>query len=78
MEFAAFFGSIKCFKFLFLNEYSFHHKIKYYAVAGGNMEIFNIVTNKGIIFDDCIDTSIAFHQYQLSDIILMKLALVTS
>ena len=72
LEFAAFFGSIKCFKFLFLNEYSFHHKIKYYAVAGGNMEIFNIVTNKGIIFDDCIDTSIAFHQYQLSDIILMK------
>ncbi|OHT09497.1 hypothetical protein TRFO_04592 [Tritrichomonas foetus] len=70
---SAFYGAIRCFKFLFLNHASVFNEdlsdtsntIATYAVAGGNIEIIRILIQENIIFTEAFFSSISFHRNDL-------------
>jgi ankyrin repeat protein len=65
---AAFYGSVKCFKYLWLNkanlEYQDHvgRRISVYAVIGGSIEIIRLLQNE-IQYEQALASSIVYHQY---------------
>jgi len=71
VQYAALFGSIDCFKYLFLNHCELHSKDRWsqslasFAVAGGNMDIIHILLQKNISFDDTLEAAIEFRQYEV-------------
>ena len=71
-DLAAFYGSVNCFKYLFLNNCPLGNEISQLAIAGGNHEICHIIEQKGITFDSCFMTCVKLHRYQLSDWLLMN------
>lgn len=67
IEFAAFFGSIKCFKFLYQKVPDLPNTIANFAVAGGNYEIIHLCEQKHAIFgNESLMISIRFFQSDLS------------
>ena len=46
IEYAAYHGSLKIFKFLLMNDSTFSNKLLKYAVCGGNNEIIHLSENK--------------------------------
>lgn len=68
---AAFFGSIKCFKFLLLNGSNLqlrtdsNRRLAQYAVAGGNCEIVRICEQKRLDFTRTLHVAAFFHQNQI-------------
>lgn len=68
---AAFFGSIKCFKYLLLNHASLSRRderkksIATFAVSGGNVEIIRILEQEKIDFDDTIKDSVIFYHFDI-------------
>ena len=75
INFAAFFGSIKIFKFILLsaqNESSiFTDTSNQFAIAGGNPEIIHIMESKNVSFDNCFETAVQYHRYDISDFLLL-------
>ena len=75
IDYAAFFGSIKCFKFLLLNGADLSNTGKY-AVAGGNLEIIHLCEQNNISFIEADEAAIEFHRndifYYLYDNNLVK------
>ena len=76
---AAFYGSIKCFKFLYLNKASLQMKdrrdrnILDFASAGGNLEIIRILENCNLSFRNCFKVSMQFRHFDIFDwLVLMK------
>ena len=61
IDYAAFFGSINCFKFLLLNGSDIKNT-GIYAIAGGNLEIFHICEKKNSLTYKSYEISIIFHQ----------------
>ena len=61
IECAAFYGSLKCFKFLLLNIKLNSENLAKYAIAGGNPEIIHICEQQKCNFKDTLDIAIAFH-----------------
>ena len=37
-----------------------------YSIAGGNQEIINILKEKGYSFEECLETSVKYHRYELT------------
>ena len=72
LDFCCFFGSLNCFKYLLLNKSIITKKSLNYAIAGGNLEIINILKERGESFDMCLETSIIFHRYILTDWIIQN------
>ena len=79
---AAFFGSIKCFKYLLLNDYmcEFTSELMTYAISGGNLEIFHILCKKMDSTDskfrielNYVLAAVAFHRNNQTDWLLDKL-----
>ena len=66
IQFAAFFGAVKCFKFLYQNGSSVIKKTVSrtieFAAAGGNMEIIQLISEKCLIFDGSLQLTINFHR----------------
>ena len=75
LEAAAYYGSVKCFKYILMNmeEINLSNSfIAAYAIAGGNTEIIHILDQKGLAFGSHeLSTSIAYHRYSLTDWILL-------
>ena len=61
IDYAAFFGSIKCFKFLLLNGSDLYNSGKF-AVAGGNIEIITLCEQNHSSFEGSCETAIQFHR----------------
>ena len=61
IDYAAFFGSVKCFKFLIVNGSSIKNT-GVFAVAGGNLEIFYICVQNHSSFDRSYETAIEYHR----------------
>ncbi|OHT01739.1 hypothetical protein TRFO_31292 [Tritrichomonas foetus] len=66
IEYAAFYGSINIFKFLWLNNVQINTRIPNVAIAGGNYEIIHLIESKKTLnFDGCLDTAVKFHRNDL-------------
>ena len=73
LQFAAFYGSAQCFKYLFLLfDCIVTKSICKYAVAGGSTDIIQIIEQQGIQFVNCLETGIKYHRYELCDYLLSK------
>lgn len=76
VEYAAFCGSIKCFKFLMLSGASFKSKdilnnsINSYAIAGGNIEIIRILEQEGVDFSKSLKFAALFRQSEIFEWLL--------
>ena len=80
---AAHYGSIKCFKYLVLNNSPLSKNICKDAIAGGNTEIIHYIEQNKEDRDfgslKCLDYSIFFHRYSITDwLILNYKAKITS
>ena len=64
IDYAAFFGSIKCFRFLFLNGSTIKTTFKY-AIAGGNHEIIHQCEQNQPIFEGSYESAIEFHRNEI-------------
>lgn len=63
IEYAAFYGAIQIFRYLYLNEVDFTPSLWYYVIHGKNPELIHILEEKGIIpndssYEECVDESI--------------------
>ena len=71
LDLAAFYGSVRCFKHLMMNDSPYTEYTCPLSIAGGNNEIIHLLEShfKDQNFENksCFDISIAFHQYSLSD-----------
>ncbi|OHT10451.1 hypothetical protein TRFO_20260 [Tritrichomonas foetus] len=66
IEYAAFFGSLNIFKFLWINDAYFDEYLTPYAIAGGNGEIIHLCEEKGLFFGkECLNVAIKFHRNEL-------------
>ena len=64
-------GSNNCFKYFYTNDCEPSPKANEYCIIGGNFEIIQILNYHNIInFNNCIKTSIEYHQYSISDWLL--------
>ena len=65
---AAFFGSIKCFKYLLLNDADLtmldglSRSLVHFAIAGGNLEIIWIISHLKLSFDGSLQIAARFHR----------------
>ena len=72
---AAYFESIKCFKYLLLNLKDLDPKdeiLASCAIAVGNLEIIHILEQKYFSCESAINTSIVFHRHSLTDWIIQN------
>ncbi|OHT16638.1 hypothetical protein TRFO_13066 [Tritrichomonas foetus] len=69
IEASAYFGSVQIFKYLFHEKVTSlkSPKLKYHAIAGGNMEIINLVSSiEGNKYDgDCLEIAIKFQRNEI-------------
>ena len=70
IDLCCFFGSNHCFKYFYMNLCKFSSKTNKYCIIGGNYEIIQILNQLNIDFNNCLDISITYHQYSLSDWLL--------
>ncbi|OHT09620.1 hypothetical protein TRFO_21422 [Tritrichomonas foetus] len=70
VQYAAYFGAIKCFKFLFMNQsHEFNDTIIEYAVAGGNFDIIHLIETKEEYTSEHLNIAIEFMHDDLLDYI---------
>ena len=67
INFCCLFGSLKCFKYLLLNKCETTDETLEDAIAGGNLEIVNILKEKGYPLERCLFTSVPYHRYELTN-----------
>lgn len=71
IECAAFYGSIKCFKYLLLNKADLSLKdnisrtLVDFAIAGGNLEIVRILDQNNLNFADSLKIATSFHRHDV-------------
>lgn len=65
IEYAAFFGAVKCFKYLLLNGANLSQNIAKFAVGGGNNEIIRICEQKNCDFKDTVQVAIKYHHWEI-------------
>lgn len=70
LETAALAGSVNIFKYLIDKRAKFNNYINEYAVQGGNLEIINILREKGINFDNCFRAAMKNHNNKIADWLL--------
>lgn len=69
IEYAAFFQSFECFKYLFMQEnIKITPQLSKFAVAGGNYSIIHLLENRKIKFTaDDLNTAVQFHQNEVAE-----------
>ena len=60
-----FFGSLKWFKYLLLNKCKITEETLKYSIVGGNQEVINILKETNNKFEECLETSVKYHIYEL-------------
>ena len=65
LECSALFGSVKCFKYLMMNEEDIKEDTCKFAIAGGNIEIVHLCEQKGMTFEGCLNVSVNYHRFDL-------------
>lgn len=76
IEYASFYGSIKIFKFLLMNNAPFTNSFLQYAICGGNHEIVHLVEKTISVqleqqeMEDILNLSIIFHRYELTEYLI--------
>ena len=76
IQYSAFYGAIKIFKFLFLNSADLSHvdtsgrSIVHYAIAGNNLEIIHLLEQKGLSYKGTLPTASLFCHYGLFEWLL--------
>ena len=70
IDLCSLFGSLECFKYLLLNNCTISQNTLKWSIAGGNQEIVSILKEKGYPFQECLETSVVYHRYDLTDWIL--------
>ena len=76
IEYAAFFGSIKIFKFLHMNKARYSENIMLYAIAGGNYDIIHLLEPSIAFNEDCLDIALKFHRNDIFRYIIENSALI--
>lgn len=67
LETAAFYGSVKCFKFLLLNaQFVDFAALSEFVIAGGNNEIVRIAYNHGCRYKEALTVAIKYHHCDLT------------
>ena len=69
---SVFYGSIKIFKYLIMNEACLQENTPIYATAGGNRDIIQLIIQQGGNFDNVFYFSVIHHRYDLSDWLLLN------
>ena len=67
LDLSAYFGAIKAFKVLKLNDFRQSDCINQLAIAGGNLDIIHILVQEGFLFDYCMHISIIFCRPDLTE-----------
>ena len=68
IEIAAFFGSIKCFKYLLVNGANLNERLSHYSIAGGNLEIVRIYSQQqGSNISEAFETAVKFRRVEIFD-----------
>ena len=62
---SALYRAVKCFKFFVMNDKEIDNDVGKFAIAGGNQEIVKIVANAGVVFEECLEISIQYHNHEL-------------
>ena len=57
-SFAAYHGSVNCFKFLIVNNFPLSKDVTKCAIAGGNVEIIHVLEDKGYNFSNLLDIAV--------------------
>ena len=70
LDFCSYYGSINCFKFLYLNGYKYGRCIKEASICGANLEIIHEIEQSGISYDFCFEYSIKYHQRTINEWLL--------
>lgn len=70
IEFASFFGSLKIFKFLMMNDAELSPSVMDYAINGGNIEIIHILEDSNCSFETALDAAIHDQKDEIVDYIL--------
>ena len=73
IEFAAFCGSVKCFKYMFLNistAEKHSEKISSFAVKGGSLEIIEICAQNELSFSGCLKNAVKYHKNEIAQWII--------
>ena len=78
IEYAAFFGSIQIFRYLYLNKVELTQSLWLYAIHGRNPEIIHILEEKQIVPSDvsyfeCFDECIKCHHNEIADYIKLNI-----
>ena len=72
LELCCKYGSVKCFKYFYMNKCNITIEASRYAVEGGNGEIVQILAYSNVDFADALISSVIYHRYSLSDFIMMN------
>ena len=68
IEIAAFFSSVRCFKYLLVNNAVVNCRLAHYAVAGGNLEIVRICAqHENIAVSDAIETAVRYRRTDICE-----------
>lgn len=70
---AAFYGSIKCFKFLLLNKAKVDNTVCEFATRGGNTDIIHLCEHEGGNFSHCVDLAVEYHHNSVVDWLLLSI-----
>ena len=70
LDCAAYYGSVKIFKYLLMNGMEPDVTTANYAVIGGNFEIIRIIQQKGVDFSTSIEQAICYHHQDIANWIL--------
>ena len=72
IEYAAFYGAINIFKYLFLNGAILSTRIAQFVVASGNLEMIRIIEQKGCNFDNTLEIAFNFARQNIFDWIILN------
>jgi hypothetical protein len=73
---SAFYGSVLCFKFLFLNGGKIDESVCSHSVQGGNLEILKICEKNIPSFTMCLSVAIEYHNNEIADWLLSNFSMV--
>lgn len=71
IHYSAYFGSLKCFKYLYLNGSNLNIKndegktLAHFAVAGGNLEIIRLIEQSNCSFDGALQIAALYHRNKI-------------
>lgn len=72
VNYSAIYGSLKCFKFLIINDCDHTSKLDRCSIVGGNKEIVHIVEQQGYKFKKCLRPAVLSHRNELYEWIMDK------